>query len=793
MSRDRSALVRRLEVGALAMLAGWITLLSWRALTVDFAAVAWPLLLLGALLTVGGSLARWCRVPAVLVLLCQLLLCAVVVVGATTGSLVPTAANLGDFTDAVRAALDSSRQYVAPIPASVPSVHPLLLIGGALLLLAIEVCAGTLRKVPLAGLALLVIHTVPSALTTTSVPWWTFIAGGGLFLAALFAQHSDELARWGHGAHDSDGNFSMRTGAVARSALALGSVAIALALAAPLAIPTLDTAVFDGPGPGARSITVKDPMVDLRRDLRRGQDVPLLWVSTSGPRPTYLRMAVLANFVDERWTPGDREIPEDQVAVGSLPGLDGVSTSLPRSTHRYGVRVSSDFDSTWLPTMPQITRINAGVDWRYDLATRDFIAAGEDVTAAARAYDFSGVELDYDPRSMDEAVSGITNVRSTFTDLPSSLPIEIRELATQVTQGAPTRYQKMQRLQQWFRQDGGFRYDIDAVDSVDEDGADLVSFLSEGGRVGYCEQFAASMAIMARVLGVPSRVAVGFLEPEGIDGGQWEFSAWDLHAWPELYFPGSGWVRFEPTPAARAGDVPAYTNTDVEAAPESPSPTSSSSTAVPAEPRPQPEDSSDTADEPLLGARGLTVLLVSLGLLLVAALLQLPRLRRGSLRRARLARGIEGVWEELQATAVDLGHTWPHGRSPRRTGAFLGSLLGTPSPARERPDRPRRGRLEAPLAAAALDRLVERLERSRYAPYAPEGSEAARGRLADDADLVMEALVSGVSGRVQRRAEWWPRSVVGSPWGRRPRQGPGVTGSTQVDPVATDRTEELVG
>ena len=793
MRGDRSALLRRLEVGALAMLAGWITLLSWQALTVDFAEVAWPLLLLGVLLTVGGTLARWRRVPTVLVLLSQLLLCAAVVVGATTGSLVPSAANLGEFTDAIRGALDSSREYVAPIPASVPSVHPLLLTGGALLLLAIELCAGTLRKVPLAGLPLLVIHTVPSALTTASVPWWTFIAGGGLFLAALFAQHSDELARWGHGAHDAAGNFSMRTGAVARSALALGSVAMMLALAAPLAIPTLDTAVFDGPGPGTRSITVKDPMVDLRRDLSRGVDIPLLWVSSSGPRPTYLRMAVLTNFVDERWTPGDREIPEDQVAVGSLPGLDGVSTSLPRNSYRYGVRVSSDLDSTWLPTMPQVTRIDAGVDWRYDLATRDFIAAGEDVTTASRAYDFTGVELDYDPRSMDGAVSGITNVRSTFTALPSDLPFEIRELATRVTERAPTRYQKMQRLQQWFREDGGFRYDINAVNSVDEDGADLVSFLSAGGRVGYCEQFAASMAIMARVLGVPSRVAVGFLEPESAEGGQWEFSAWDLHAWPELYFPGSGWVRFEPTPATRAETVPAYTDTDVEAVPESPSPTSSSSSAVPAEPRPEPEDTSASADEPILGARGVTILLVGLSLLLVAALLQVPRLRRRSLRRTRLTGGVEEVWEELRATAVDLGHAWPHGRSPRRTGAFLGSLLGTPSPARERPDRPRRGRLEAPQAATALDRVVDRLERSRYAPYAPEGSDSDHDRLTADADLVLEALVSGVSGRVQRRAEWWPRSVVSASWGRPRPQGSGTTGSTEVDPAAADRTEELVG
>ena len=97
-----------------------------------------------------------------------------------------------------------------------------------------------------------------------------------------------------------------------------------------------------------------------------------------------------------------------------------------------------------------------------------------------------------------------------------------------------------------------------------------MAFLDD--RVGYCEQFAASMAIMARVIGIPSRVAVGFLEPDKATNGSWEFSAHDLHAWPELYFPGSGWVRFEPTPQDRATEVPGYTDAEFEAVTESPSP-----------------------------------------------------------------------------------------------------------------------------------------------------------------------------------------------------------------------------
>ena len=85
--------------------------------------------------------------------------------------------------------------------------------------------------------------------------------------------------------------------------------------------------------------------------------------------------------------------------------------------------------------------------------------------------------------------------------------------------------------------------------------------------------------------------------------------------------------------------------------------------------------------------------------------------------------------------AVDLGHAWPHGRSPRRAGAWLGRLLGTADDRTARPDRPRRGRDQAPEAAQALDRLVLALEQQPLRPRpgdlhrraVPRGRRAGRG------------------------------------------------------------------
>src|SRR5262249_25024852 len=132
--------------------------------------------------------------------------------------------------------------------------------------------------------------------------------------------------------------------------------------------------------------------------------------------------------------------------------------------------------------------------------------------------------------------------------LPPSTPPKVQELAEQVTRGLYGPYQMAVRLQDWFRHTGHFQYKLQA--KPDDGKNALVDFLTRGhgGRVGSCQQFASAYAVMARTLGIPSRVVVGFLQPTAADDGDWVYSSWDLHAWPELYFQGSGWVRFEPTP-----------------------------------------------------------------------------------------------------------------------------------------------------------------------------------------------------------------------------------------------------
>ncbi|HSU00933.1 MAG TPA: DUF3488 and transglutaminase-like domain-containing protein, partial [Nocardioides sp.] len=691
------------------------------------------------------------------------------------------------------AALASSRAYAAPVQLGVPPVHPLLLIGGTLVVLLVDVIACTLRRAPVAGLVLLTAYTLPVAVTGEAVSWWLFAVVAALFLVLVFLQHSDHVTSWGRAPEGEKGSFSVRTGAIGNTATALGAAAIALAVVVPAAVPTMSMSVFDGNGPGTREVEVKDPTLDLERNLSRGEDIPLLWVTTSGPRPSYLRLSVLTNFNGSEWTPGDRAIPDTQTATGPLPALDGVALDVPREEFKYDVRIGPDLESTWLPTTAQTTRIAAGADWRYDVNTRDFIAAREDVTTADRTYDFTGAQLTYDAEAMNTAVSGVGSVAGTFSELPPSLNNEIRRQAASVTADGATRFQKAQLLQQWFREDGGFRYDQAQAASAGDGDADLLAFLDD--KTGYCKQFAAAMAIMARVLGIPSRVAVGFLEPTRSTSGAWEFSAHDLHAWPELYFPGSGWVRFEPTPQARADQVPGYTTADFAPITEAPSPSASRSTELLPERGESASADEGTADDDTSTIPWVPVLGTILGLAVVALLLLTPRLVRASRRRARLAGDIEDLWVELGDVARDLGHAWPAGRSPRRAGDWLGRLLATPVAGGARPDRPRRGREQAPEAAAALDRLVRALEHSRYARD-PETFTAERFRA--DADLVEESLAAGVTPRDVRRAQWWPPSVVGRrtswrPRGSRAGRGRGVATGTPVDHETSRTVDELIG
>ena len=713
MSRPRASLAFTLGLAGAAAATTWVTLLSWRAFTERADELSIPLFFIGALIAGIGGAARWMRLPVAVALVAQIVLGAMFVLGSATGSLAPTPSRLRELVTVFQDAATSVETYLSPIPAGVPPITVILLSAGVVTFILVDLLAGALRRIPLAGLVLLAVYSVPVSITGNGLSWPTFAALSAGFMAMLYLVHAEQVARWGRGmGHETDRDarsdddadptaFGVRTGAVRGSAVAIGTTATAMALVLPILVPTLSVTLLEGNGPGKRQIEVADPLVDLRRDLNRGVDIPLLWVTTTQKDPSYLRLSALTRFNGDTWSPGDRDIPETQLARGDMPPLTGVAAGTNRTETEYDVRISDDFKSKWLPTTPQVASMSVLGDWRYDTSTMDFMSTDDDVTTAGLSYSFTGVSVDPEPSLMDNAVSGGSAVPSAYLEVPSNISGEIRSLAAAVTADEATRFRKARALQQWFREDGGFEYSTASLDEGEQ--GSLNSFLAESGRVGYCEQFAASMAIMARILGIPARVAVGFLRGEASGPNQFEFSAHDLHAWPELFFPGAGWVRFEPTPGDRAPSVPAYTETDlapIETDTPSPSPSTS------AEDLPSrgatPDTATDTTTDSGTSIPWLLIVLVVLGVLLVAAVVLLPGLVRRQRRDRRLRGDIEDLWRELRDHAVDLGHGWPHGRSPRATGAWLAGLFGsttrrqgrraTTSWTRAQPGRRRRAR-----------------------------------------------------------------------------------------------------
>jgi transglutaminase-like putative cysteine protease len=749
----------------------WAATLAWRGFTEVSARYLAPLLFLALVVAGAGLALRAARLGPALVLLGQSLLSGMVLSLMLCSSPLPVGSAWDRLVANLADSAAAAQQYAAPVPATSHGVHALLILGGWGSLVFVDFLACTLRRVPLAGLPLLMVYSLPVGLIGAGIGWFGFALSAAGFLTMLFLHQQDRVTRWGRTVGDGLDTqaFGVSTGAIKATAGSMGAAATALALFVPLLLPSLGLTIFGfgpGQGSGGDAITVENPMTDLHRDLQRGQNQPLLRIQTTDPDPSYLRIASLVNFSNEEWSTGDRSVPSVQRASGQLPALVGVGAAVPRQTYPYTVTVLPAFRSLWLPTQPMLETIHAAGDWRYDRTTMDFLASTPTLNAAGARYDFRAVKLDYDPAAMAAAPAGGSQVGRKFLELPSDFPPVVRNLAQQVTRNAPTRYEKAVALQRWFREDGGFEYTLDTPAGSGTD--DLVGFLSDtgDGRRGYCEQFASSMAAMLRTLGIPARVSVGFLDAHKIAQDTYELGSDDLHAWPEAFFPGSGWVKFEPTPADRAHSVPSYTTANIPQAPETSSaPGEQKSNDV------APRGASDSAEPSARATKDRSQHAGAAGrssgwwfgggaaLLVLAILAVTPRWLRRRRADRRLAAGLEPAWNEIRDTALDLGLGWPFGRSPREIGHEMGRCFGSTShPATERPAR---GADQAPEARRALDRLVDRLERLRYAR---PGQSVEDRDVRAEARLVIEALRAGATGAARRRAEWWPVSL----WRRTP-------------------------
>ena len=444
-------------------------------------------------------------------------------------------------------------------------------------------------------------------------------------------------------------------------ALALGAAALVLAFVLPGAAPSPSAA--GGPGVGGAASIGINPVIDLGQDLRRPNSTLAFTYTTSSTESLYFRLTTLTSFSGDRWEPVSvDDLPENTVdEIGSPPGLDD---DVPRVEVSTTVQIA-DLAARWLPVPYPATRID-GLDGMWFWEPEALSVRTNDSNAQNQLYTVSSLAV----RPTDEQLAAAppSDGPPGMTELPDDIPANVEQTARDVTRDAANDYERAIALQDFFT-GGEFRYSEEAPveQEFDGTGVDVISRFLEV-RSGYCVQFASSMAVMSRILGIPSRVAVGFQPgtPQFRDGefSHFEVTTHDLHAWPELYFEGIGWVRFEPTPGR--GERPDYsseTTPDDPATPEvdESQPSAQPTTAPTRAPVEVPEESlapgatAGGGNDPSGPLAAAAVVLGAIVLLLVPAGMRMFRRRR---RLQSVRSGTDpatAAWAETLDTARDLG------------------------------------------------------------------------------------------------------------------------------------------
>ena len=303
-----------------------------------------PLVTIALVVALSGALLRWLRVPGPLVVLAQVVIVGAVVSLYICGSPLPIGEAWLRMELAFQDASATAQQYAAPVPRGVPPIDPLLIAGGAACMLLVDIVVGTLRRVPLAGLPLLTIYSIPVSLLGGGVSWIVFTLTTIGFLLMLYLQESRQIARWGRPlgrrpASTRAGSGSATAPCAPRPG-AIGAAATALAIVVPIFIPTLRPRRCSTTGSARAAATrsrSRTRWPTSGATSTRGADVDMIQVTTDDPDPAYLRISVLNRFSDNEWSSGDRTAPTDQRAMGDMPAITGLDPSVPTRSYDYDV------------------------------------------------------------------------------------------------------------------------------------------------------------------------------------------------------------------------------------------------------------------------------------------------------------------------------------------------------------------------------------------------------------------------------------------------------------------------
>ncbi|WP_053386549.1 DUF3488 and transglutaminase-like domain-containing protein [Leucobacter japonicus] len=548
------------------------------------------------------------------------------------------------------------------------------------------------------------------------------------------------------------------------------------------------------------SQSVPDVTLALAEDLRARSSAPVFIYRSSVPGPLRFTLATLADFEGGVWQPENaltdqnltdrpaRAADSVPAAVAAEPGAPTVAQSHLR-TRTVQVTVEGLL-SSWLPLPQSTERVAAPGDAgafqpdRWNWAEQSNTVRSErDITRRDSRYTATATPLDAD-RLPGEAVASLTpaalsrldpasldddSALAPYLALPEGMPAELSGAAAEVVGSASDRLAVGHALQDWFRS-GSFAYSESAPyepgANPDDPYAVMTEFLTT--RSGFCVHYAATFAVMARELGVPTRVAVGYASRAERDDATRVLGR-QLHAWPEIYVDDLGWVSFEPTPggAGATADGTSDTttaNSDAAAPADDTGPTPTSAPQPSEQPTLDPTDPVPTAtDSPTVATPPAPVALLFAACALLA-LIAVPSVWRGMRRSRRLRRLARGdrpgsnAWDELRDTARDLG--------------WLSEAVGDPPRARTSTAWidawEHRGALTASATASARS-IAHTMERERYGPgeRAPGGAGEQQVQdhrtppdaIAAELQLARRSLRASAGLAARLRAAVLPRSL----------------------------------
>ena len=364
----------------------------------------------------------------------------------------------------------------------------------------------------------------------------TFLAAA---LAVVFSDGLRRIRQWGP--VWSLGRSS-RIRASVKGSRAVAGLVVLLAILVPGILPGFRAgALVDFSTTGDDGIDL-DPFVSIHAQLDEQVAIDLFQVRAE--RAAYWRLYALDQFDGSTWTSSDPDAAERGQVLMS-PAVLPLSEQLPQDAPRLSQSYTllRDIDERWLPMANPAESITVpSGEVTYDpVLAQALLDGGLD---EGLEYTVTSRIVNPAPEELDGAIFLTAAQYGRYTEVPGSVDPRVQELAKHWTRNEDTPYRKIYAIQQHFL-DGSFLYSTEVEPKADADA--LLDFLTISRR-GFCQQFATSMAVMVRELGYPARVAVGYRSGT-LNDGVFTVQTKDAHAWVEVFFPGHGWLAFEPTPS----------------------------------------------------------------------------------------------------------------------------------------------------------------------------------------------------------------------------------------------------